>query len=404
MNFAAKLALRELKRNKVKLIIAIVIALIMFVSAFLLVNLANALPDNFYAFYKDNYAEDMVVNISNADAKLVEKADTFFDNIKLNYQHINEKFYVGNGSNNPEFSYMQTDADGGIDTWKYYKADYCDVGVIPDKIKKLGDSFLLKGSLWDKPSDMYSIWVADVVAERINATIGSKISVVLELSNREPNFAATDFYIAGIYDYALASQKDANFPVFYTRSDYSQIMYLTLYDRYSMSGQVKEIDKFYAVYNELNKSYDLSENVVIDMIITVKNSEIICYIIGGAMLLGGMVILLNFIAMLISTNRKNIGVMISLGAKGRHISTGYGLIFAGLIAIVTIIALCLLPTMNALITLYCATIGYTFVIKVNWLLLLGLYLICNINMIIIMWVDKLIIEHSSPIELLNEED
>lgn len=405
MKFPGLLAIRELKRNKFKLALATVISFILFMSAFLLVNLATALPENFYTYYEENYRQDMTIEISDADVELLDNADKYFDEFELDYKYINEKFYLN--ANGEQFAFMQSDTVGGGEIVKYYKGDYATVGEVPPKVKKLINAgFVKDGTMWETSNNFDSVFIADIVADRLGLRAGHTISIVLEVPDKVSGgtIKLNNMHVQGVYDYAMATQNGQSFPVFYMRADRAQVLYLETYEKYRVTGKVKDISNFYSVYSDLSKSYSLSENTIIDMIGTVKNAEVICYIIGITMLIGGMIVLMNFITMLISSNRQNIGIMLGLGAKYRQIASGYSCIFAGMIALVTLLSLCLLPTVNALITVFCLAAGYNFVIGTHYLMLLALYACCNTAMVIIMWVDKIIMSKTTPTCVLQEED
>ncbi|HRF36965.1 MAG TPA: hypothetical protein PLZ09_06655, partial [Clostridia bacterium] len=78
MNFTLKLALSEIVKNKSKVLIAIIVTLILFMSAFTLCNISTALPKNFYNYYEEYMHDTIGVYINNADQSLYENKDKYF--------------------------------------------------------------------------------------------------------------------------------------------------------------------------------------------------------------------------------------------------------------------------------------------------------------------------------------
>ena len=169
-------------------------------------------------------------------------------------------------------------------------------------------------------------------------------------------------------------------------------------------GVVGKIDKLYEVYNTLYKDYSLSEGTAFAMIAQVKNTQVICMIVGVIMIICGIIIMLNFINMIISQNIKHISLLRILGTDTFRIMAAYFMIFILLITIVCVVSWMTLPLYNYFVSLYCAYIGYPFAIGINYWVVLGVFGICYLIIISLMLVKWLIMEKTAPSRNISEED
>lgn len=402
MRFSLKLAAKEIIRNKYKLIIAFVVTLILFMSAFCLCNIASALPENFYKHYETNYKDKLEIRINNADIALVENKGNYFIDTEFNMEGLLGNFTLLFEDN--YFSYYNDTSEGNT---VYYKGDFVDIGDLESAHGLMKDYFI-SGDIWQAESEDKQIWISDIAAQSLAVQIGDIITLRL----RNVNQGIENFHLAigGIYDYNKAvselDNKRYNYSpsIFYLTQTSAEDMYLKLYKSYTLIGTLPSVNKLFDTYNLLQRSYDLSPNVVMDMVATVKNAEVICGIIGAFMLVGGLVVVMNFISMFISSNRKQIGLMRALGARSYKITFGYYLIFALLITIVSLLCWAIMPIYNLLISTYCISVGYDFVIDINWYLVMGLFIIAWIIMSLLMLFEKLRLDKIVPTAVLKEED
>lgn len=406
MKLAVNIALREISRNRVRLIIACLISLILFLSAFILINISYALPTNFYAYYEEYYGKDLQLIVKNADKTLVGESSKYFESSKINYEFINEKFTVS--KDGASFNYVEQDKNNS-NVFHVYNANYTGKIEAAQLEKKYGSTdkpFCISGTLWDGSISDNDIWIGDNVAEQLEINldecIGSELSIGFELSGGET--VVSSFIIQGVFDYDLYKTKEANPPVFYMSDNKAINICLDNFDTFSLVGRVNNVSNLYDVYNKLIKKYSIEDTVQVDMLLSVKNAEAIAAIIGTCMLIGGLLVIMNFITMFISTNRKNIGLMLALGAKTNSITVGYGLVYEILLIIITLLSFMVIPTVNALMSRFIMTIGYSFKITTSYWLLFTLYGISNIGMVLIMLIEKLRIVKLTPKNVLKEED
>lgn len=402
MKLATNIAKREIARNKSRLFIACLISLLLFLSAFILLNMSYALPKNFYTYYENYYGKDMVLEVKDANRQLLIDNSKYFENYKIYYENINSKFTLTSTSGDKEFNYLaQIGENDGIT--HVYKSAF--TGSISAKkfAERYGNDVWEGGSTpWSKESAKGDLWISDIVAERLGVRIGERIKINFELENSETDL--NTYNIQGIFSNEICSRRDANPPVFYLNDADAIDIVLNNFDTFTLSGKVKSVDVLYDVYNKLSKKYTVNQTVQVDMLFAVKNAEAISAIIGSCMLAGGLCVIMNFITMFISTNRKNIGLMRALGAKSSSIAIGYGMVYEILLIVITLISLAVTPTVNMLLSKFIKYVGYAFAIETNFWLLLSLYGISNIGMVLIMLVENLRIKRLSPKNVLKEED
>lgn len=402
MRFSLRLAAKEIIRNRYKLIIAFVVTLILFMSAFCLCNIASALPENFYNHYETNYKDKLEIRVNNADKELVENKNRYFIDTEFNMEGLLGNFTLFFSDNS--FEYYNDTADGNT---VYYKGDFVDVGDIESAHGLMKDYFI-SGDIWQAESKEEQIWISDIAAQSLEVQVGDILT--LRLRNVNQGIENFNLTIGGIYDFYKAvselDNKRYNYSpsIFYITQTSAEDMYLRLYKSYTLIGTLPSVNKLFDTYNLLQRNYDLSPNVVMDMVATVKNAEVICGIIGAFMLVGGLVVVMNFISMFISSNRKQIGLMRALGARSYKITFGYYLIFALLITIVSVLCWAIMPIYNLLISTYCISVGYYFVIDINWYLVMGLFIIAWIIMSLLMLFEKLRLDKIVPTAVLKEED
>lgn len=411
---AWKIAIKEMARNKMRLLVACLISLILFLAAFILINLSYSLPVNFYKYYEEFFPSDLTLEVTNADQALIDKSATYFDHISIENDFIKEKFEIS--YNNNYFTYLNKgdEADNPNVVHKYKSAFTSEVNVdeLFEKNKVNLDDFLIKGVLWEETLEIAdnAIWLSDKVANalgisEITESNGGSIKISLGLDIKNDNDYIRDEYVViGIYSYDEYLKVESSPPVFFMTEDKANEIYLTNFETYKVIGRVGDVSRLYDIYNALIKNYTLADSVQVDMLIAVKNAEAICAIIGVCMLIGGLIVLMNFISMFISTNRKGIGLMTALGARSASVTIGYGIIFAFMLLVIGLVTLIIIPSVNLSISKFIFFIGYNFEITTNYWLLLGLYLISNIGMVLIMLYENFRIKRLTPIEELKEED
>lgn len=411
---AWKISIKEMARNKMRLLVACLISLILFLAAFILINLSYSLPVNFYKYYEEFFPSDLTLEVTNADQALIDKSATYFDHISIENDFIKEKFEIS--YNNNYFTYLNKgdEADNPNVVHKYKSAFTSEVNVdeLFEKNKVNLDDFLIKGVLWEETLEIAdnAIWLSDKVANalgisEITESNGGSIKISLGLDIKNDNDYIRDEYVViGIYSYDEYLKVESSPPVFFMTEDKANEIYLTNFETYKVIGRVGDVSRLYDIYNALIKNYTLADSVQVDMLIAVKNAEAICAIIGVCMLIGGLIVLMNFISMFISTNRKGIGLMTALGARSASVTIGYGIIFAFMLLVIGLVTLIIIPSVNLSISKFIFFIGYNFEITTNYWLLLGLYLISNIGMVLIMLYENFRIKRLTPIEELKEED
>lgn len=411
---AWKIAIKEMARNKMRLLVACLISLILFLAAFILINLSYSLPVNFYKYYEEFFPSDLTLEVTNADQALIDKSSNYFDHISIENDFIKEKFEIS--YNNNYFTYLNKgdEADNPNVVHKYKSAFTSEVNISEFFIKnKVNiDDFLIKGVLWEETLEVAdnAIWLSDKVANalgisEITESNGESIKISLGLDIKNDNDYIRDEYaVIGIYSYDEYLKVESSPPVFFMTEDKANEIYLANFETYKVIGRVGDVSRLYDIYNALIKNYTLADSVHVDMLIAVKNAEAICAIIGVCMLIGGLIVLMNFISMFISTNRKGIGLMTALGARSASVTIGYGIIFAFMLLVIGLVTLIIIPSVNLSISKFIFFIGYNFEITTNYWLLLGLYLISNIGMVLIMLYENFRIKRLTPIEELKEED
>lgn len=411
---AWKIAIKEMARNKIRLLVACLISLILFLAAFILINLSYSLPTNFYKYYEEFFPSDLTLEVTNADQALIDKSSNYFDYISIENDFIKERFELSLGDNSFAYLNKGDEANNPNVVHKYKSAFISDVNL--DEFfkneKLIQEDFLVKGSLWDDSAitEDNAIWLSDKVANALSITEitesnGESIKISLGLDIKNDNDYITDEYaVVGIYSYDEYLKVESSPPVFFMTENKANEIYFSNFETYKVIGRVGNVSRLYDIYNSLIKEYSLTDSVQVDMLIAVKNAEAICAIIGVCMLIGGLIVLMNFISMFISTNRKGIGLMTALGARSASVTIGYGIIFAFMLLVIGLVTLIIIPSVNLSISRFIFFIGYNFEITTNYWLLLGLYLISNIGMVLIMLYENFRIKRLMPIEELKEED
>lgn len=411
---AWKIAVKEMARNKMRLLVACLISLILFLAAFILINLSYSLPVNFYKYYEEFFPSDLTLKVTNADRALIDKSETYFEYISIENDFIKERFELFFGDKSFAYLNKGDEADNPNVVHKYKSAYTSEVKLDElFKNEKISpEDFLLNGTLWHDDLDVEynTIWLSDKVATALGisdiiSSNGETINVNLALDIKNDNDYVSETYaVAGIYSYDEYLKVNSSPPVMLMTEEKANDIYFANFTTYNIVGRVGNVSRLYDIYNSLIKNYSLSDSVQVDMLIAVKNAEAICAIIGVCMLIGGLIVLMNFISMFISTNRKGIGLMTALGARSASVTIGYGIIFAFMLLIIGLITLIIIPSVNLSISKFIFYIGYNFEITTNYWLLLGLYIISNIGMALIMLYENVKIKRLTPIEELKEED
>lgn len=410
---AWKIAVKEMARNKMRLLVACLISLILFLAAFILINLSYSLPVNFYKYYEEFFPSDLTLEVTDADRALIDKSATYFDRITIENGFIKEKFKLTFGDKTFTYLNRGDEADNPNVVHKYKSAYTSEVNLDElfknEKISR--ENFLTKGALWEDDNiESNAIWLSDKVAialgiSDINSSNGEAVKINLALDIKNENDYVSDVYaVIGIYSYDEYLKINSSPPVIFMTEEKANEIYFANFTTYNIIGHVGNVSRLYDIYNSLIKNYSLADSVQVDMLIAVKNAEAICAIIGVCMLIGGLIVLMNFISMFISTNRKGIGLITALGARSASVTIGYGIIFAFMLLVIGLITLIIIPSVNLSISKFIFYIGYNFEITTNYWLLLGLYIISNIGMVLIMLYENVRIKRLTPIEELKEED
>ena len=395
MNFSLKLMLSEAKRNKSKIVIAIVVSLILFMSAFTLCNIASALPSNFYTYYEEYFPETIGVQVHNADKQLYDERSDYFIDVTSDWKEVWSGVQLENEARDKVI--MPSIIDDSGETIIVTTLDTLVIDVQSDEI--FSDEMLAtveagNGVPWTT-EQQDGIWISDYVA---GAQVGDSIMYTIG-DNSIP------IIINGIITDELYSNANDGSQVFaFIHEEQAKDIIFSFDMSFYMYGNVAKVADIFAVYTSLDGDYSLSDSIAMDMVSKVKTAEAICGIIGGLMLVGGLVILLNFISMFISSNIQHIGVMRMLGAKTKYITLAYYFIFMLIVTIVSIISWAALPLYNFLVSMYCASIGYPFVIGINYGLVSGLFVIVYGLVTAMMLIKGHSMNRLSPNEIVKEDD
>ena len=401
MNFTIKLAISELIKNKIKVLIAIIVTLILFMSAFTLCNIATALPSNFYNYYEEYMHDTIGVHISNADKELYENSSKYFISFTAEMDIACKNYSLIYGDKE-QMPYDEEEIMGSVVTKYYNNVLLSENEHNPEIYSQFFDGENC-GEVWS--FDKEGIWLSDEAALKLGIEVGNILnykfgSEIIELE------VQGIFNSAKLKDYVV-SQSGSNlvndYLCFLTELSAKKILFEsnTSFNAY---GVVGKIDKLYEVYNTLYKDYSLSEGTAFAMIAQVKNTQVICMIVGVIMIICGIIIMLNFINMIISQNIKHISLLRILGTDTFRIMAAYFMIFILLITIVCVVSWMTLPLYNYFVSLYCAYIGYPFTIGINYWVVLGVFGICYLIIISLMLVKWLIMEKTAPSRNISEED
>lgn len=417
MNFTLKLALSEIVKNKSKVLIAIIVTLILFMSAFTLCNISTALPKNFYNYYEEYMHDTIGVYINNADQSLYENKDKYFVEFmpQLDVACRNYSLIFNGVEQLPYDDYL--DNYGEIVT-NYYNNILLNSDYDPEIYKRFFDTTNAdNGNVWKNTFDEEGIWIADFAVSKF---VGEK----KEGGSEPTRLKAGDFIdyklngvviklkVNGIFDgeslrnYIVektGSNMINDYLCFITETSAKQILFESK-STFKAYGVVGKIDKLYDVYNTLHGKYSLSEGTAFSLIAQVKNSQIICMIVGVIMIICGIVILLNFINMILSQNIKHISLLRILGMDTFKIMTAYYLIFLLLITIVCVVSWMTLPLYNYFVSLYCTGLGYPFAIGINYWVVVGVFGICYLITTALMLVKWAIMDKTAPNSSILEED
>lgn len=400
MNFIWKLSVKELIRNKFKVIIATIVSLILFMSAFTLCNIATALPSNFYNYYESFMNDTIGVHINNADENLYKNYSQYFTEFDINVSDALENFVLKNNLGEEQKPYKEEIVDDSV-----YITSYSNILLTEDSFDSewYAQFFTPESTMW-KTFDEDGIWLAQFVADNLNLRVGDK--VLYRFNNAEIKLKVLGLFDSKKLQKELFYQNGSSvseYISFVTENSAKKILFESN-TPFSAYGVVGKIDKLYDTYNALSKKYSLDEGTAFALIKEVKNAEVICYIVGVIMMIGGIIILLNFINMIISTNSKHISLMRILGAKTFKIMCAYYLVFLLIISVVCLISWASLPLYNLIVSNYCAGIGYPFTIGINYAMVFSLFAVCYFIITILMIVKWQILENTTPNQNMLEED
>ena len=398
MYFSFKLMIREIKRNKSKVCIAIVVALILFMSAFTLCNVASALPNNFYNYYQEYFPETIGIKVHNADKQLYDAKDNYFINTTVGWDEVYDGVMLENTARDKSVmpSIIEEDGDNiSIQILDTNIINVLDEDMFVDEMK---DVIIDGGSVWNTDQSTLGIWISDYVADGLGVSAGDDVIYTI-------NQKTLQVPVVGVINNELFCELTDKDPVYaFMHTEQAKQILFNFDMSFFMYGNVEKVDDIFSVYNALSNNYSMSDSVAMDMVSKVKNAEIICGIIGGIMLIGGIVILLNFISMFVSSNIKHIGVMRMLGAKTKNITLAYYMIFIAIVTIVSLVSWSMLPLYNFIVSTYCSSIGYPFTIGINYGLVFGLFAVVYILVTGVMLIKGHMMNKMSPNQVLQEDD
>jgi len=394
MNFTLKLALSEIVKNKSKVLIAIIVTLILFMSAFTLCNISTALPKNFYNYYEEYMHDTIGVYINNADQSLYENKDKYFVEFmpQLDVACRNYSLIFNGVEQLPYDDYL--DNYGEIVT-NYYNNILLNSDYDPEIYKRFFDTTNAdNGNVWKNTFDgNYSNQPKNFIDYKLNGVV-----IKLKVNGIFDGESLRNYIVE-----KTGSNMINDYLCFITETSAKQILFESK-STFKAYGVVGKIDKLYDVYNTLHGKYSLSEGTAFSLIAQVKNSQIICMIVGVIMIICGIVILLNFINMILSQNIKHISLLRILGMDTFKIMTAYYLIFLLLITIVCVVSWMTLPLYNYFVSLYCTGLGYPFAIGINYWVVVGVFGICYLITTALMLVKWAIMDKTAPNSSILEED
>lgn len=419
MNFTLKLSLSEIVKNKSKVLIAIIVTLILFMSAFTLCNISTALPENFYGYYEEYMPGTIGIMITNADEDLYNKKNDYFVEFTPSFSKACTNYsLIFDGREQVSYE-EEKDENGNIFATNYFNNILLskDVGEYAAETyerffaPELGGC----GSVWDGEYSTEGIWISDEAAKyfvKDNDIYQNAENLIGQ--NLQYNYSnhLIDLEIIGIFNSAelkkyIMEQSGSylinDYLCFITESSAKKILFESD-STFNAYGVVGKIDKLYNVYNTLYGKYSLSEGTAFALISRVKNAQVICMTVGVIMIVCGIIIMLNFINMIISQNIKHISLLRILGTSTFKIMMAYLLIFLLMITIVCVISWMTLPLYNYFVSIYCAGLGYTFSIGINYWVVLGVFAICYAITSLIMLVKWQILEGTAPSRNIAEED
>lgn len=412
MNFTLKLSLSEIVKNKSKVLIAIIVTLILFMSAFTLCNIATALPNNFYRYYEEYMPDTIGIWISNADEDLYNNSEKYFEEFEANFGVACNINTLGYNSVKMLPYEDVLDEEGNLDYTIYYNTSVLYPDCLEVQNIDIYREFFIYGEIWNPEKEELGIWISDFVVEKFEKE--GAIIAVNDYIDYDFNGTTIKLQVKGIYDEEalrnyIASNIGINFEslskyTFYISVPSAKKILFDSKTSFSAYGIVGEIDKLYDVYNALHNKYSLSEGTAFSLITQVKNTQVICMIVGVIMIICGIVIMLNFINMIISQNIKHISLLRILGTNTFRIMMAYFIIFILLITIVCVISWMTLPLYNYFVSLYCAGLGYPFMIDINYWVVVGVFAICYFIITAIMLVKWAIMDKTAPIKNIAEED
>lgn len=406
MKLIFTLVLRELKRNKLKVCLATLIVLILYMSAFTLCNVASALPYNFYRYYEELAPEIVGMKISNADKTLYDNKDRYFNDVDVDWSYVLYDYKLTTDDDR-EFDCYYTDEEDGSKIQIYNSGLVNVQHFTSDKID--WSPYMQGGRPWTNTSEN-GVWISSSTATAlgVNISLDSKSAVQI---NFVIGSKQTKVTVNGVFDETKLYDFIKN------EYGYNQLPYMLLMHEeqardisfdlnlpFEMYGYIAKVDNVFNVYHKLSTTYNVDASVMFEMIDKVKGAEIICGIIGAFLLVGGVVILLNFINMFMSSNIKDIGLLKLLGAKTKDIILAYYIIFLLIITVVCIISWSTLPLYNMFVAMYCTSIGYPFVISINYTLVLCLFLASYVFITALMGIRYWSLSRMTPYEIVKEED
>lgn len=412
MNFILKLSLSEIIKNKSKVLVAIIVTLILFMSAFTLCNISTALPGNFYRYYEEYMPDTIGVHIANADEKLYNNSQQYFEEFNVEFDIACSNYSLIFGGKVQESYKDFVDDEGNIMATFYYNNVLLSNNYPAEHFAKFFDQSLGgQGSVWDENFEQEGIWISDKAFN--DDKYGKQVDIKPgDFIQYKYGNAFVDLQVKGIFnseklkEYMIAQSGNSSlgdFLCFITPTSAKKILFEseTTFNAY---GVVGKIDKLYDVYNTLNSQYSLSKGTAFAMIAQLKNTQVICMIVGIIMIICGIVIMLNFINMIISQNIKHISLLRILGTDAFKIMVAYTLIFLLLITIVCVISWMTLPLYNYFVSLYCASMGYPFSIGISYWVVFGVFVMCYVIICLVMVVKWAMMEKVTPSRNILEED
>ena len=198
MNFTLKLSLSEIVKNKSKVLIAIIVTLILFMSAFTLCNIATALPNNFYRYYEEYMPDTIGIWISNADEDLYNNSEKYFEEFEANFGVACNINTLGYNSVKMLPYEDVLDEEGNLDYTIYYNTSVLYPDCLEVQNIDIYREFFIDGEIWNPEKEELGIWISDFVVEKFEKE--GAIIAVNDYIDYDFNGTTIKLQVKGIYD------------------------------------------------------------------------------------------------------------------------------------------------------------------------------------------------------------